>query len=82
MRWTVLLILASGMLPQAAAPQVTGAGRVVAIVTALDGTVRIPGVEVELLSLDRNVIIARTVTEALGRRGPSGSGWDRMPTQQ
>lgn len=67
MRWTVLLILASGMLPQAAAPRVTGAGRVVAIVTALDGTVRIPGVEVELLSLDRNVIIARTVTDGTGQ---------------
>ena len=50
-----------------AAPQPSGAGRVVAIVTALDGTVRIPGVDVELLSLDRHVTIAKTITDGTGQ---------------
>jgi hypothetical protein len=46
---------------------VTGAGRVVATVTGLDGTVRVAGADVELLALDRNVILARTATDSEGQ---------------
>jgi hypothetical protein len=42
-------------------------GRVVAIVTTLEGTVRIPGVDVELRSLDRGMAIAKTSTDSTGQ---------------
>src|SRR5512140_3709965 len=45
----------------------TGAGRVVATVTALEGTVRVTGVEVELRSLDRDIVLARTLADSAGQ---------------
>jgi TonB dependent receptor/Carboxypeptidase regulatory-like domain len=51
-----------------ASPQRAGdSGRVVATITALEGTVRIPGVDVELRALDGNVAIARTITDGAGQ---------------
>ena len=46
--------------------EVAGAGRVVATVTGLEGTVRVASVDVELLALDRNVTLARTITDGAG----------------
>ena len=43
------------------------AGRVVATITVLEGTVRIGGVDVELRSLDGNVVLARTVSDGAGQ---------------
>ena len=52
---------------RAGAGQVTvGYGRVVATITTLDGTVNIAGVDVELRSVDRNVILAKTITDGQG----------------
>ena len=52
----------------AGARQVTaGAGRVVATITTLQGTVHIAGVDVELRSLDGNVILAKTITDGQGQ---------------
>jgi len=51
-----------------ASPQRTAdSGRVVATITALEGAVRIPGVDVELLALDGNVVLARTLTDGAGQ---------------
>ena len=47
--------------------QPSGAGRVVATVSVLDGTVRIPGADVELRSLDGNVVLAKTLTDGAGQ---------------
>jgi hypothetical protein len=51
----------------AQAPQAQEPGRVVATVTTLDGTVHMPGIEVELLEADERVIIAETVTDGAGQ---------------
>jgi hypothetical protein len=52
----------------AASPQRAGdSGRVVATITALEGTVRIPGVDVELRVLDGNVVLAKTMTDGAGQ---------------
>jgi hypothetical protein len=42
-------------------------GRIVGTTTVLDGTVRISGVDVELLSLDGNQVLARTMTDGAGQ---------------
>jgi hypothetical protein len=42
-------------------------GRVVATITALDGTLRIAGVDVELRELDGNVVLAQTMTDGAGQ---------------
>ena len=60
------------MAPDAAAqatatPRATGAGRVVAIVTALEGTVRVANADVELISIDGNVTLAKTTTDGAGQ---------------
>jgi carboxypeptidase family protein/TonB-dependent receptor-like protein len=47
--------------------EVAGAGRVVATVTGLEGTVRVASADVELLALDRNVTLARTTTDGAGQ---------------
>src|SRR5262245_30316060 len=47
--------------------EVAGAGRVVATVTGLEGTVRVASVDVELLALDGNVTLARTITDSAGQ---------------
>ena len=49
---------------QAAAPQAPG--RVVATVTTLDGTIHLPGVQVELASLSQGIVIATTTTDGTG----------------
>jgi hypothetical protein len=41
-------------------------GRVTATITVLEGTVRMPGVDVELRSLDGNVVLARTASDGVG----------------
>jgi hypothetical protein len=47
--------------------ELAGAGRVVATVTGLEGTVRVASVDVELLALDSNVTLARTITDSAGQ---------------
>jgi hypothetical protein len=42
-------------------------GRVTAIVTVLEGTVRMAGVDVELRSLDRDIVLAKTDTDGAGQ---------------
>ena len=42
-------------------------GRMVATVTALDGELRMPAVEVELRTLDGNMTLARSRTDAIGQ---------------
>ncbi len=49
--------------PQPANP----AGRVVVTITVLEGTVRMGGVDVQLRSLDGNVVIARTISDGAGQ---------------
>lgn len=48
-------------------PQQSSSGRVVATISVLDGTVRIPGADVELRSLDGNVVLAKTITDGAGQ---------------
>jgi len=43
------------------------AGRVVATITVLEGTVNVPGVDVELVSVDGNIVIAKTVSDGAGQ---------------
>lgn len=50
---------------QAGQPVITG--RVAATITTLDGTVRMPAVEVELREPDKGLIIARTLTDDAGQ---------------
>jgi hypothetical protein len=45
----------------------TEAGRVVATVTAQEGTLRVASADVELVSIDGNVTIAKTTTDAAGQ---------------
>lgn len=47
--------------------QVQAAGRVVATVTTLEGTVRMPGVQVELTDPVSKMVIAKTVTDGAGQ---------------
>ena len=49
------------------APRETGAGRVVVIVTALEGTLRVANADVELISIDGNVTLAKTTTDGAGQ---------------
>jgi hypothetical protein len=42
-------------------------GRVVATITVLEGTVNVPGVDVELVAIDGNVVLAKTVTDGAGQ---------------
>ena len=44
-----------------------GSGRVVATITVLEGTVRMGGVDVELRSIDGNVVLAKTVSDGAGQ---------------
>ncbi len=48
-------------------PQRPGETRVVATITVLDGTVFMPGVDVELQALDGNVVLAKTMTDGAGQ---------------
>ena len=53
--------------PPPTPPQQATAGRVVATLTVLEGTVNVPGVDVELVSIDGNIVIAKTVTDGAGQ---------------
>ena len=53
--------------PPASPQQSSGPGRVVATITVLEGTVRMGGVDVELRSLDGNVVLAKTLTDGAGQ---------------
>ena len=67
----VLLFLLHGAGVTAAAagqttqPQTTG--RVVATITTLEGTVHMPGVQVELRAPDQRIVIAKTLTDGAGQ---------------
>src|SRR5215212_2954102 len=67
----VLLFLLHGA-PAAADPalqagQATATGRVVATITTLEGTVHMPGVQVELRDPDQRMVIAKTLTDGAGQ---------------
>ena len=47
--------------------QPAGTGQVAVTVSSLEGTVRIAGVDVELVSLDGNAILAKTITDSAGQ---------------
>lgn len=49
------------------APQPPERGRVVATITALEGTVHLPGMQVELRDAERPMVIARTVSDGAGQ---------------
>jgi Carboxypeptidase regulatory-like domain/TonB dependent receptor-like, beta-barrel len=44
-----------------------GSGRVIATITVLEGTVRMGGVDVELRSLDGNLVLAKTISDGAGQ---------------
>jgi hypothetical protein len=48
-------------------PRTDGAGRVAATVTTLEGTLRVANADVELISLDGNVTLAKTTTDGAGQ---------------
>jgi hypothetical protein len=52
---------------QAPADRTASAGRVVATITALDGAVRMAGVDVELRLADEKLLVAKTATDAAGQ---------------
>jgi hypothetical protein len=60
-----LFVMAVGA-PYAGAAQ-GGLGRVVATITTLEGTVHMPGMQVELRDPERKMVIARTVTDGAGQ---------------
>jgi hypothetical protein len=60
-------VAAAQPLQDAARQGADAAGRVVATITVLEGTVRMGGVDVELHSLDGNVVLAKTVTDGAGQ---------------
>jgi hypothetical protein len=66
-----LLISLCGPALRAAAPvrstQGAANGRVVATITTLEGTVHLPGVQVELRDPDSRIVIAETVTDGAGQ---------------
>jgi hypothetical protein len=53
--------------PSAQAQPTSNVGRIVGTTTVLEGTVRISGVDVELLSVDGNQVLARTTTDGAGQ---------------
>lgn len=67
----VLLLVAIGLAApapvRAQADAAPTAGRVVATITTLEGTVHLPGIQVELLEPDRRTVIARTLTDGAGQ---------------
>lgn len=67
-----VLVLLAGHGPDAARAdmarlQQAASGRVVATITTLEGTVHMPGVDVELREAGRDVILARTLTDGAGQ---------------
>ncbi|HEY7442161.1 MAG TPA: carboxypeptidase regulatory-like domain-containing protein, partial [Vicinamibacterales bacterium] len=53
--------------PPVQAQPTSTVGRIVGTTTVLEGTVRISGVDVELLSLDGNQVLAKTTTDGAGQ---------------
>ena len=53
--------------PLSSSQPASDAGRVIATITALEGTVRVGGVDVELRSLDGNVVLAKTISDGAGQ---------------
>jgi hypothetical protein len=70
-RIAVLLLTLSGTPIDAAGPvqstQPGTSGRVVATITTLEGTVHMPGVQVDLRDPDERIVIAKTVTDGAGQ---------------
>jgi hypothetical protein len=66
---SVPVALAQAQAPAFAAggQRASDSGRVIATITVLEGTVRIGGVDVELRSVDRNMVLAKTVSDATGQ---------------
>jgi hypothetical protein len=77
LRWTAALVLAAccnaaaatAQPPQQqpAQPPAPTTGRVVATITALEGTVHMPGMEVELRDPAQGIVIAKTITDGAGQ---------------
>jgi TonB dependent receptor/Carboxypeptidase regulatory-like domain len=75
----LLFVCLSGGLPEAVLAQVpqvppvpvaekqATAGRVVATITVLEGTVNIAGVDVELIALEGNAVLAKTISDLAGQ---------------
>jgi TonB dependent receptor-like, beta-barrel/Carboxypeptidase regulatory-like domain len=60
--------LGVGAIAQQPATQVpAGSGRIVATITALEGSVRISGADVELRSAQDKLVVAKTVTDGVGQ---------------
>ena len=60
-------VAAAARRPSADLPAQGGSGRVTATITTLEGTVRMPGVEVELLAQAGSLVIAKTVSDGAGQ---------------
>jgi hypothetical protein len=67
----VFLALLWGQAPAHAEPlqaaQPAATGRVVATITTLEGTVRMPGIQIELRDADAGIVIAKTATDGAGQ---------------
>lgn len=63
----MLLVTALPAPGEGRAPQPATTGRVVATITTLDGTVHIPGVDVELRDPALGMVIAKTITDGAGQ---------------
>src|SRR5688572_16174689 len=64
------LTLAHAQTPAPGSPRAQpagGSGRVIVTITVLEGTVRMPGVDVALRSLDGNVVLAKTISDGAGQ---------------
>jgi hypothetical protein len=61
---SLTVVVQTGAAAAQPAPQ---AGRVVATITVLEGTVRMPGVEVELRSATDQAVLAKTMTDGVGQ---------------
>ena len=62
-----LAIALAGQEPPPSPQPANPAGRVVVTITVLEGTVRMSGVDVQLRSLDGNVVLARTISDGAGQ---------------
>ena len=68
--WSAYAGLAFAATTNTAAPgphQSVDSGRVVATITVLDGTVRVPGVQVELRTFEGDLVLAQTISDGAGQ---------------
>jgi hypothetical protein len=63
----VVVLLIAVCVPAPADAQEPGTGRVVATITTLEGTVHMPGVDVELRDPELGIVIAKTLTDGAGQ---------------